>query len=202
MASLLRSRQPMKVAAIRQGATSSTLTREDALEMLAEHGICGAAIYLVDVIPLVDMMWADGQAQGQESKLLGAFMQQHIDSINRLAGTQILTSEDGAAFLRRFSDARPSPRVLSTLEAMIPQVRHASSDTDGNAGSRRRILEWCLDIGAACVQAYPYGDRDRFTAEEKECFLKIFELLEGDAPQLNASHRSAKGGHSGPLCVD
>jgi len=153
------------------------MTREDALAVIGEHEISGAAIYLIDVIPLVDMMWADGLAQRQESQLLHAFMLRHIDNINRLARTEVLTAADGATFLRRFTHARPSPDLLNALEAAIPPVRHGSSDGRHNARSRQQILEWCLDIGAACVHDYPYGDRDRFSANEKECFLRLFEAL-------------------------
>ncbi|TXL14203.1 hypothetical protein BMR04_13570 [Methylococcaceae bacterium HT3] len=36
------------------------------------------------------------------------------------------------------------------------------------------ILEYCLDISAACVVRYPYGIRERIQQYEKEYLLKLF----------------------------
>jgi hypothetical protein len=153
------------------------LTREDALAILADHGISGPQVYLLDVIPLVAMMWADGTAQAGESDLLETFMRTHIDNINDLAQTTVLTHEHGEAFLEAFREARPDPAVLAVLEAMIPPVRLGSSDVSGSDRGRRAILDWCLDIGAACVADYPYGDHERFDHREKECFFAIMSRL-------------------------
>jgi hypothetical protein len=43
--------------------TKPKMMRRDAIAELAKHGIKGAQIYLIDLIPLIEMMWADGRIQ-------------------------------------------------------------------------------------------------------------------------------------------
>jgi hypothetical protein len=153
------------------------LTRREALAQLEDHGVRGPDVYLIDVIPLIDMLWADGCAQTVEVALLEAFMRRHVEDINEVAGTTVLTPAAGARFLRRHLEVRPDPAVLRILERMIPPVRLSSSDEQGSQRWRRSILEWCLDIGAACVAEYPFGDRERFCQKEKDAFLGIADVL-------------------------
>lgn len=155
------------------------MSRAEAVEALAEHGISGGCIYLIDVIPLIDMLWADGRAESVEVELLQDFLRQHVDAINEMAGTPVLTHQDGIDFLRRFLAARPSEALLTALAEKIAPVRLATSDATANRRGRQTILEWCLDIGAAAVSEYPYGVRERFCQREKERFLAILAILDG-----------------------
>lgn len=149
------------------------------MSALARLGITGPQLYLLDVIPLVDMLWADGRAQTVEVELLEDFVRQHVAAINELAGTPVLTPAEGLAFLRRFLRERPDPRLLELLRALVRPVRLATSDPRLNDRQRTAILAWCLDIGAACVSEYPYGVRERFSQQEKERFIAILNALTG-----------------------
>jgi len=152
-------------------------TRQDAVRELERHGIRGAHTYLIDVLPLIEMMWADGIVQGVERDLLDKFLHEHIDNLNALVGYNAVHYEDGASFVERFLVERPSAEMLDVLRKLIPPVRLSSSDVQRNSAQRRAIVRWCLDIGASCVTAYPYGDHDRFSEAEKACFEAIVASL-------------------------
>jgi hypothetical protein len=162
------------------------LPRDEALERLAARGISGTDVYLLDLLPLIEMMWADGLLQEPERSLLDAFVVEHVEAINRLAGDRILTMEQAREFASRFLDERPDDRLMADLRALIAPVRFSASDSADNDARRRSIIEWCLDIGAACVARYPYGDRERFRTAEKERFLSIVAALTSDRPSPSA----------------
>jgi hypothetical protein len=157
--------------------TSTNFGRPDALRELASHGIVGPDVYFIDVLPLIEMMWADGIVQSVERDLMQKFLHQHVDNLNALAGYQALAYDQGDAFVARFLAARPSGDVMAILRRLIPPVRLSSSDAARNDAHRSAILRWCLDIGASCVTQYPYGDHDRFSTAEKQCFEEIFRAL-------------------------
>lgn len=154
-------------------------TRQDAIRELDRHGIRGAHTYLIDVLPLIEMMWADGTVQTVERDLLEKFLRQHVDNLNALVGYPAIHYNDSATFVERFLAERPSAEMLGVLRKLIPTVGLSSTDVKRNTQQRRAIVRWCLDIGAACVTEYPYGDHDRFSEAEKACFEEIVASLGG-----------------------
>jgi len=155
----------------------SALSRPDAVDRLAQHGIAGADVYLLDLLPLIEMMWADGLVQPPELDLLDAFVAEHVGAINQLSGADVLSVEQARRFAWRFLKARPDERLMEELRSLIPPVRLSSSDAAGNQARREAMIEWCLDIGSACVAEYPYGNRERFKSSEKARFLAIIRAL-------------------------
>jgi hypothetical protein len=155
----------------------SALSRPDAIDRLAQHGIAGPDVYLLDLLPLIEMIWADGLIQSPEMDLLDAFLAEHVRAINQVSGSEILTVEGARRFAWRFLKERPAERLMEELRALIPPVRLNSSDEAGNDARRQAIIEWCLDIGASCVAQYPYGSRERFKDSEKQRFLAILNAL-------------------------
>jgi hypothetical protein len=155
----------------------SDLSRPEAIDRLARHGITGADVYLLDFLPLIEMMWADGLVQPRELALLDAFVAEHVEAINAMAGLQVLSTDEARRFAGRFLDVRPDDRLMDELRALIPPVRLNSSDASGNDAQREAIIGWCLDIAAACVTEYPYGDRERFKASEKQRLYAIMRAL-------------------------
>ena len=75
------------------------LLYEEAIEELESYGITGAQIYLIDLIPLIEMIWADGKAQGAEISLLADFLKKHVEHINALAGLCQPLANSGRAYL-------------------------------------------------------------------------------------------------------
>jgi hypothetical protein len=155
----------------------SGLSRPDAIDRLAQYGIAGPDVYLLDLLPLIEMMWADGLIQSPEMDLLDAFVAEHVGAINQLSGAEVLSVERARRFAWGFLKDRPDERLMEELRSLIPPVRLNSSDLAGNDARRQAIIEWCLDIGASCVAEYPYGSRERFKNSEKQRFLSILTAL-------------------------
>ncbi|MCK5356556.1 MAG: hypothetical protein KAJ63_15675, partial [Methyloprofundus sp.] len=123
--------------------------------------------YFLPLIPLIEMMWLDGENQPGELKILYQFVLEHIAYIDQAAGTQVLSVEDANDFLDRFAHQKPPQKLLTELHDIVTQeegvIEHRKMD----------ILEYCLDISAACVIQYPYGVRDRIQKNEKEFLIKL-----------------------------
>ena len=145
------------------------MERQQLFEQLArEFDLKPADFYFLDLIPLIEVMWMDGKNQQGELKILYQFVLEHISYLDQAAGTQILTVEDANDFLDRFAHNKPPQRLLTELHNLITQEQ-------GVAEHRKMdILEYCLDISAACVISYPYGIRERVQSDEKEYLLKLF----------------------------
>lgn len=153
------------------------ITRKDAVDELARHGIRGADLYLVDVIPLIEMVWADGHTQDGELDILNGFLREHVAHVNKIAGYAMLTFDHARKFVGAFIEERPDPALLRALRDLIPQARLSSSDEEHNARLRKSMLAACLDIAASSVTNYPYPLRERFNMSEKQCLFEILESM-------------------------
>ncbi len=157
---------------------SPRLTRRKALDELRRHGIEGTDVYLMDIIPLIEMIWSDGRAQPGEIDILENFLRQHVERLNRMSGYNVLTMAQARRFVDRFLSARPDPELLHTLRDLVAPVRLATSDEALRHQVRDSLLAACLDIAASAVIEYPYGIDERFNTAEKRCFFEILESFE------------------------
>jgi hypothetical protein len=148
---------------------------EEAIEELGRFGISGAQVYLIDLIPLIEMIWADGKAQDAEVSILADFLKKHVKHINAMAGYEALSLDAAKAFVTKFLEKRPDPQLLATLRSFIAPVRLATSDPDKRERLKASLLAACLDIASSSVSDYPYGLHDRFNPDEKNCFFEILE---------------------------
>jgi hypothetical protein len=153
------------------------LSFTDAAKKLARFGIRQEQVYLIDLVLLVEMAWADGKIQVGEIDILLSYLDHHVDSINRLAGCEILKYGDAREFVARFLEARPEQELLDTIREVIPAIRIANKEFETAEQTRIDILNACLDIAASSVTTYPYGLKERFTADEKAYYHKLTELL-------------------------
>ena len=153
------------------------MTRQEALDRLRDFGIQGEDVYLIDLIPLVEMIWSDGQAQASEIGIFKDYLLKHVNNVNAIAGYKMLTIEKAERFLHRFLNDRPSEKLLNTLRSLIPPLRLSSSDDDANQSLRTSVLQGCLDIAASSVTEYPYQAMERFCSDEKKCWFEIFDTL-------------------------
>jgi len=151
--------------------------RQYAIEELRKFGIKGPHVYLIDIIPLVEMIWADGRVQQGETDILYDYMEKHVNHINELAGCEILSSENAKRFVSVFLKKRPHEDLLKTLRSFIEPVRLSSSDTKLCNHSKESLLAACLDIAASAVTEYPYKLNERFNPQEKLCYFEIMESL-------------------------
>lgn len=163
------------------------LSFADAVEKLSRVGINNREIYLIDLIILCEMAWADGSVQEGEREILFAYLNHHIDSINRLAGCKVLEHHEAKELIRSYLDNRPSRELLDTIEEVIAPIR-LNQLTPANAERTcLGILNCCLDIASSSVTKYPYGLTERFTEEEKEYYHKIATILMGRENAFSAS---------------
>ena len=153
------------------------IDRVRALAVLRKHGISGVDVYLIDLMPLIEMVWADGKAQESELSIFETYLHKHVTTLNRAAGHRMLTVEAARSFVRRFLVERPSPELLGELRSLVSAVRLSNSDSQQNEALRCSLLATCMDIAASAVVTYPYGHGERFDADEKHSFFEILDSL-------------------------
>ncbi len=153
-------------------------TRKEALEELSGYGIKGTKVYLIDVIPLIEMIWADGMAQDNEIAILYEYLEKHVAHINNLAGENILTFKAAHSFVSSFLKRRPDPGLLKILRSLISPIRFSTSETAVSEAVRESLLAACIDIATSSVSEVPDGLHDRFNFDEKRCFFEILESFE------------------------
>lgn len=154
-------------------------SRKEAVEKLRAFGIVDEDVYLIDVIPLIEMIWADGKKQMEEVALLDLFVRRHVERINRAAKHPVISVPRAHEFTRRFLDKRPDPQLLSELRSLVAPVRLANADDPDAVALRDCMLTACLDIASSTVTQYPFAAEDRFNLAEKLCFFEILESLGG-----------------------
>jgi hypothetical protein len=142
------------------------------------YGIEGPQVYLIDFIPLIEMLWADGKGQVGEIVLLSEYINQHVEQLNTSAGHEVVSVASVRALVAQFLGERPDPELLRTLRSFIAPVRLASSDQAINDALRGSLMAACMDIASSCVVHYPFGGHERFSFDEKRCFFEILESLE------------------------
>ncbi|SMG65898.1 hypothetical protein BMETH_422_3 [methanotrophic bacterial endosymbiont of Bathymodiolus sp.] len=85
--------------------------------------------------------------------------------INRLFGAMLLTVKDANDFLDRFAHHKPPQKLLTELHNIVAKEAGVIEQRKMN------ILEYFLDISAACVEHHPYGIREiiRYDDKQKSC---------------------------------
>lgn len=153
------------------------MTRDEILaELEAEYGVSPRLVYVLDVIPLVEMLWADGRNQEAEISLIKKFLVEHLAELETAAGSNNPVSIDEINdFIERFVLQRPDPDLLARLRRLA--AFNIAVAPDPNARSRT-VLDYCLDIASAAVPEYPYGKHERFQQEEKQALWKLMSELQ------------------------
>jgi len=151
--------------------------RKEAIDKLLRYGIDGSMVYLIDVIPLIEMMWADGSAQDSEVAILEEYLRKHVNHINKIAGHNAISMRDARSFVSRFIHTRPDPELLKELRSLIVPVRLSTSNDALNDALRESLLSACLDIASSAACQYPHTLQERFNPDEKRCFFEILDTL-------------------------
>ena len=152
--------------------------REEILDQLKPFGITGKDVYFIDYIPLIEMIWADGQPQQGEMEIFFDFIEKHVNHLNKMAGYEAFDLEDAVQFVRGMLKEKPSPEMLKTLRELAARAGLYQEDAGRRNQFEKSLLAICLDIGASCVTEYPYGINERFNADEKRCFFEILDTFE------------------------
>ena len=151
-------------------------TRREFEALAREFGLKPMDFYFLKLIPLIEMIWADGHNQAKELALLYKFTIEHIAALDLSAGVPFAAAADANDFLDRFAHRRPPPLLLEKLRGLAIRTNAGEAGGSGNT-----ILDYCLDIAAACTVKYPYGPRERIVDREKQLLTKLFAAYNGAA---------------------
>ena len=152
---------------------NEALDRQEALDFLVGLGIEKEKIYLIDLVPLIEMIWADGKIQPGELIILKHWIHKHVTHINQMAGYKIIHLSDAMQFAQRFLICQPKPELLKKIRHCIGPVRMHAKGGDYNHKLLKNILFACLDIASSSVKEYPYEISGRFSQSEKNLFFDI-----------------------------
>jgi hypothetical protein len=147
-------------------------------ELINNHGLKAYEIYLIDLFPLIEMIWADGVAQQCETTLATKFCLNRIAELDSQAeGESPLSIDEANTFLDKYLSKKPDPELLKTIRSYIKPIHLSHSDSDINDERRQKILDYCIDIASAAVHKYPYDMHERFIKEEKQLLKEIIDTL-------------------------
>ncbi|CAK8720074.1 TerB family tellurite resistance protein [Candidatus Electrothrix aarhusensis] len=155
---------------------SKELSRKEAVERLKRFGITGEKVYLIDLILLIEMIWADGQAQPGELKVLENYLEKHVDRVNKRAGCVVLQLQDARDFVKPYINQRPNPDSIKSLRELVKPISF-SSESGVTEKLKNELLHVVIDVGASSVTEYPYDLDERFNTEEKQCLFNIMGAL-------------------------
>jgi len=145
------------------------------------YAINGNQVYLLDLIPLAEMLWVDGKNQTEEINLIYEFAINHIAELSaHTEGEELLTEAEINEFMQRFIHTRPSKELLTTLRKLANSFIFQQHDQEKNEIRKERIIDFCIDIASAAVTQYPYDRHNRFVAEEKVLLIDLMKTLNID----------------------
>jgi hypothetical protein len=140
--------------------------------LLNEFPLKESDFYLLKLIPLIAVIWSDGENQQAELDLLYQCTTQYITDIDHEAGLPLISVGDVNDFFNRFAHQKPSQALLERLGHLGFALLDQS-----DAKSRQSVFDYCLDIAAACATRYPFSQRERVCAAEKAMLSKVFSAM-------------------------
>jgi hypothetical protein len=153
------------------------IARTEALDKLASLDIKAPYIYLIDIVALIEMIWADGEVQQSELAILDDYLHKRVEQINNMAYHEVISIQDAQAFVEPLVQQKPPPERLAALRSLIGPIILTSSDSVYVDLLLKSLLEACIDIAANAVKNYPYDIHGRFDPAEKACFFSILKTL-------------------------
>ncbi|MBL8954692.1 MAG: hypothetical protein JNK82_28200 [Myxococcaceae bacterium] len=116
---------------------------------LKRLGLAGPDIYLAELIPAVEMAWADGSIHPSERALLEAYCDQLVAHLNVMAGAPVFSGKRARAALDHMLSRRLLPHERH--EALLALKVRASQTAEG-AQMVHRLVEWTEAVGAVAGQ--------------------------------------------------
>ena len=151
------------------------LCREDALFRLSLYGIEGKRVYLIDLIPLIEMIWAGGQLQPEKIDFLDHYIKQHNRHINQMAGYLVLSMADATQFTAPYLASHPNMANLIKIRECIMPVRLGETGNDYGDMIMRRIMSACLNLLSISLEQFPHDLQNEYCAEERGMYLDILD---------------------------
>jgi hypothetical protein len=183
------------------------LARENALERLRRFGIEGKRIYLIDLVPLIEMIWAGGRISSETIEFLYKYAKSHIRHINAMAGYLLIKSTDAANFSAPYLASPPNMSTLKQIRECIVPVRLGETPNDYGDMIMNRIMAGCREILSISVAKHPNELHLICSSKEMDKYLDIkrtfstydpdssdapekstFRRLEVELPQRRATH--------------
>lgn len=137
---------------------------------LARLGITGPDVHLAELIPAVEMAWADGSVQPHERALLEAYCDHLVDHLNAVAGVRVFSGRRARAVLEHLLERRLTPHERQ--EALLA-LKLLAGRTSHGVLMLRRSIEWVEAVAA--VAGHPVWD-----ARELLWLQSILRTLEGE----------------------
>ena len=149
----------------------------DIQKILEDYNLPANTVYLIELIPLIEMIWADGKNQSHEINTLNRFAIEHIANLSKDAnGLEVVSIEDANTFIDYFLSHRPDAELLSELKSLALNRMKQQGDTE----KMESLIDYCIDIAAVCVDRYPYHPSERVRKEEKallKLIIREFSLV-------------------------
>jgi hypothetical protein len=126
--------------------------RDASVKWFANLGLRGDELSLAELLPAVEMAWADGAVQPNERAMLAAYCDTLVRQVNERAGAERVRLDDALVRLEKLLSRRLSP---SEREAALWALRIWTKGPAGQA-IRKRIVEWSEAV--AVVDGSPSVD--------------------------------------------
>ncbi|HRD67883.1 MAG TPA: hypothetical protein PKY50_17220 [Candidatus Competibacter sp.] len=159
--------------------TDALRPEEIAIFLERDCGLNRKYIYLLELIPLIEMMWADGKNQEAEIELVHRYAREHLARLQRAAaGQTVLSLAELGDFFARLVHNRPNADLLRKLCDLAKSSAFAfhNADLETRALGRRDVLDRCLQIAIANIHG-PAANREQLVTEEKRLLLELMVAL-------------------------
>ncbi len=129
------------------------LQTEDALRVLSALGFRGRDVYLAELIPAVEMAWADDEVQPNERAMLEGYCEDLVERLNQQAGATLFSVARAKELLDGLTRRRLRP---VERQAALYALQAWSGLTLTGAQMRKRMVEWAEAVAA--VDGSPVWD--------------------------------------------
>lgn len=157
--------------------------------LLAQHDLPQSFIYLAPILPIVQVMWADGRNQMPERAKLQLMLEEHCAALSEMAdGMELVSKADREKFDHLFVASRPDFDLLTEFGEIATQMVYEEGsmappeDREGSLNDRDQLVRACMEIAAACAANHPsYGNEEdlkRIVDEERQLIVKVIELVQ------------------------
>lgn len=147
-------------------------------KLLARYDLSPEDVYLLELIPLIEMVWVDGRNQSKEMEIVYDITRRHIEKMNSIEeGVTVVSVDAAEKFLDRFLRTRPSKELLKELRELTIEWWKSTGKIEHH---RDTVIDYCMDIAAACVASYPFEFDERINQSEKKLVKELVQALHID----------------------
>jgi hypothetical protein len=121
-------------------------------------------------------LWADGRNQKDEIEIIRRVIFDHVTALEKYTeGVTVISANTVNEFIGRFITTRPNSQILVDLrQAVVDQFK--GRDVLGEKNDS--IIDYCLDVAAACSSLDSQSRSKRVVPEEKQLIKLLIKELE------------------------